>query len=237
MNTQENNSTADTPVISHHETIKTVHSVRRWVVVLATVVVASWVVIGFAIFKHNTSSAADGNLGGIATTKPMRSGQGSWGQLEYTPIVISAPLEYVTEGAVDYSGPVVWHVPNVGSRGLSALLKSIGLKSMLTVELETMSRANVSLPGMSLYPSREFIVSLGAEDRAKLYLTLADYGQNIDIRAQFLFHGESPDEWFAGSGVSAETRKLVEPLIYRHGDFMCFADMRSIFADIPSRDQ
>ena len=164
------------------------------------------------------------------------AGAGPWGQLEYLPIVISPPLEYVAENDVDFSGEVVWHFPNVGSAGLSALLREIGFAAPLVAELESMAKANVSLPGMSLYPSKEFVLGLSAEARAKLYLALCDYKQNSDHRNQFLFRGDSLEQWFAGSTISPETRKLIGPLIYRRGNFMYFADMRTIVSSLPSRD-
>ena len=167
----------------------------------------------------------------------MTATDGPWGSLKYTPIVISPPLEYVTENDVDYSEKMVWHFPNLGSTRLSALFKKSGLAAPLVAELESMTKANISLPGISIYPSKEFVRGLGAEARAKLYLALCDYKQNVDYHNQFLFCGNSPDQWFAGSKVSPETRKLVEPFIYRHGNFMYFADMRSIEGAFPSRDQ
>jgi len=167
----------------------------------------------------------------------MAATTGPWGELQYEPIVIAPPLEYVSENDVDYSGKVVWHFPNVGSTGLSVLLKEIGLAAPIVAELESMAKANVSLPGMSLYPSKEFVRGLNPEDRAKLYLTLCDYRQNRDLRTQYLFRGDSVDQWFAGSTVSPETRKLVDPFIYRRGNFMYFADMRNIADSIASHDQ
>ena len=216
--------------------METAHSMRKWVIVLAVFVVASWVLIAIVIFQHRTPAAANGHPSNYPASMPV-AGAGPWGQLEYLPIVISPPLEYVAETDADFSGEVVWHFPNVGSAGLSALFKKTGLAAPLVAELESMAKANISLPGMSLYPSKKFVLGLSAEARAKLYLLLADYEQNPDARNQFLFCGDSPDQWFAGSGVTPETRKLVEPLIYRHGNFMYFADIRSIVAEIPSKAQ
>jgi len=237
MSTRETNPRPEDSSASHTEAIETAHSVRKWVAVLAVFVIASWVLIGIVIFQHRVPAAANGHSNTLASTRPMVATNGPWGELEYSPIVIAPPLEYVSESDVDFSGKVVWHFPHVGSTGLSALLKKIGLAAPLVAELESMAKANVSLPGMSLYPSKEFVVGLSAEARAKLYLALCDYKQNIDLRNQFLFRGDSPDQWFAGSTVSPETRKLVEPLIYRHGNFMYFADMRSIAGSISSNDQ
>ena len=237
MSTEEANPRPEGSSVSHAELVTTAHSTRKWVSVLAVFVIASWVLICILIFQHRAPAVANGAANASVATRPMVATAGPWGQLEYTPIVISPPLEYVLESEWDFSGRVVWHFPYLGSVGLSSLLKKIGLAAPLAAEMESMAKANVSLPGLSIYPSKEFVRGLSAEDRAKIYLALGDYSQNRDQRDQFLFRGSSPDQWFAGSMVSPETRKLVEPFIYRHGNFIYFADMRSITQAVPPGDQ
>ena len=237
MSTREDNPRPEDSPVLHAEAVKTARSIRKCLFVLGLFVAGSWVFIGMVIFQHRVAARANGNPNTLTATKPMVATAGPWGELRYTPIVISPPLEYVAESDVDLSGKVVWHFPNMGSVKLSALFRKIGFASPLVAEMESMSKANVSLPGMSIYPSKEFVLGLSAEVRAKLYRALCEYGDNRDHRNQFLFRGESPDQWFAGSTVSPQTRKLVEPFIYRQGNFMCFADMRSIVDSIPSRDQ
>ena len=237
MSTRETNPRLEDSSASHTEAIETAHSARKWVAVLAVFVVASWVLIGIVIFQHRDPAAANGNPNTSAATKPMIATTGPWGELEYTPIVISPPLEYVTENEFDFSKPVVWHLPHVGSMGMSSLFKRIGLAAPLSAKLQSMAKANARLPGMSIYPSKEFVMGLSPDVRTKLYFALNDYPQNDNVCTQFLFRGSSSDQWFAGSAVSPETRKLVEPFIHRHGNFMYFSDMRSIADAIPSRDQ
>ncbi|MDP6544751.1 MAG: hypothetical protein QGH60_12220 [Phycisphaerae bacterium] len=237
MTTREINPGSEDSSVSHAEVLETAHSARKWVYVLAVFVAASWVLIAIVLFQHRNPATANGSANTSTDTRPMTATAGPWGELELTPIVIAPPLEYVAESDLDFSGKVVWHVPNVGSVGLTALFKRIGLATPLIAELQSMAKANTSLPGMSIYPSKEFVRGLNAEVRAKLYLALSEFGQNLDLRNQFLFCGDSPDQWFAGSAVSPETRKLVEPFIYKRGNFLYFADMRSIADSIPSREQ
>ncbi|MBT3201909.1 MAG: hypothetical protein HN350_18570 [Phycisphaerales bacterium] len=223
--------------LSHHAAVETVHRVRKWMLILTVGVVVSWIVIAVAIMSHRASLAGEGVTSGkeFATTNPLAASNGPWGELEYTPIVISAPQEYVAEGAVSFAGPVVWHFPKTSAFGLTETLEKSGLPKDMVWKLKKIAKPNPALSGISLHPTKEFVLGLQPEDRAKLYLALADYPQNIDVQTQFLFRGQSPDQWFAGSKVSPEIRKLVEPLIYRYGNFMFFADLRTIFSDIPDR--
>ncbi len=236
MSSQDTNSKVNPPEVSHHEAVKTAHAVRKWVIVLAGTVVVSWVIIGVVFFKHRDSITANGDTGAAAATRPG-PGQGRWGKLEYTPIVISAPSEYVSDAAINYTGPVVWRIPGAGSRELARFIDSCALDPAIAAELEKMAQIDLSIQGMSMHPSREFVLGLKPADRAKLYMALSGYQENTDIRRQFVFCGKSPDDWFSGSEVSLETRKLVEPLIYRHGNFMYFADIRTIYSEISSRSQ
>jgi hypothetical protein len=72
------------------------------------------------------------------------------------------------------------------------------------------------------------------EQRARIYTQLGKTSANPDQASAFSFYGASVDEWLGGSKISRETRQLIEPLIYRHGDFLHFADaalVQSLIAD------
>jgi len=137
-------------------------------------------------------------------------------------------LERVAENAADYSADAAWHFPDIYLAELSALFKRTGLSQPLREKLVSMAAPAKSFDGLSIHPPRQLVLDLDPEDRAALYIALNRYPQNIDQRNQFYFRGSSPDRWFAGSTVSPAIRKLVEPLIYRRGEFMYFADLRSI---------
>jgi len=145
------------------------------------------------------------------------------------PIVIAPPLEFIETPPTEYySEGIAWHFPRIGPVKLSALFKSIDLSAQLRDKLISMAERNESIGGMSIRPPRQFALNICPKDRSALYVALREYRLNDDQQAQFRFRGSSPDEWFAGSGVSPTTRELVEPLIYRRGEFMYFGDFRTI---------
>jgi len=239
MNTTQNHTTApdapDAPAAQRHDAAHT-HAIRKWLTVLTVLMLGSWVVFGIFLFRHGASNAAHSNPyngpGG-----PAAAGPGPWGQLEYTPIIIAPPLEYVSEISLDFSGAPEWHFPNIYLNGLSALCEEIGLSRPLGAKLVSMAKPAKSFRGLSIHPPKQFVMDLSGKDRSALYAVLCQYPQNFDQRNQFAFRGASPDEWFAGSMVSAATRKIVEPLIYRRGEFMYFADLRIILDSIAPKKE
>jgi len=199
------------------------HSFKRGVAAVAIVMVAA--LIPCVVILHNgtlNSARTNPDAASSAVAKP-------WGQLEYTPIVIAPPLEFVPDPPIEcYSEDTVWHFPELGPDDLSILFQKTGLSAPLSEKLLSMAVPNEAIGGMSIHPHRQFVLDISPKDRAALYIALYDNRQNIDQQNLFRFHGSSPDDWFAGSGVSPAVRKLVDPLIYRRGEFMYFADIRSI---------
>jgi len=205
-------------------------AMRKWLILLTVLLAGCWAVLGVLLFQNGRAGTAHANPQAAAAVAPS----GPWGRLECTPLVLSPPLEYLAENSVDYSGEPAWHFPNVYSAGLSALFKEIGLSESLGARLLPLARPARSFGGLTIHPPRQLVLGLSPEDRRALYVALCEYPQNADQRNQFAFRADSADQWFAGSSVSPGTRKLVEPLIYRQGGFVYFADMRSINDSIPS---
>ena len=199
------------------------HSFKRGAAAVAIVMVAALIPC-VAILHNSTLNSARTNpdAASSAVAKP-------WGQLEYMPIVIAPPLEFVPDMSIEYySKPTAWHFRKIGPDRLSILFQKTGLSAPLSEKLLSMAEPNEAIGGMSIHPSRQFVLDICPKDRAALYLTLGDDWRNIDQQNLFRFHGSSPDDWFAGSAVSPATRRLVEPLIYRRGEFMYFVDLPSL---------
>ena len=155
MSTEQTNPAAGNSSAPHPDVIGVTDSTKEWLALLTLVVIATGVLICVVAFQNYPPGVENGNTDGSPGGSDITAGDGPWGQLEYIPIVISPPLEYAAEAAGDFSAVVVWHFPNVGSAGLSALFREIGLAAPLIAELESMAKANVSLPGMSIYPPKQ----------------------------------------------------------------------------------
>ena len=216
-------------------------TIMRWLKGLTLLVIGSWVLLGLQMLPRNNAGTADPNAGpdspaGRPATRSRRAatGQAPWGRLTYTPITISPPLEFVPQAAALTSAEVEWHFPNMISARLRALLSEIGLSEPVREKLFSLADVNPGIEGLTIHPTREIVLGLSPEDRSALYAVLGEFSYNTDQRSSFQFRGDSFDEWIGGSPLSAETRKLAEPLVYRYGSFLFFADLRTIEESLPS---
>jgi len=213
----------------------------KWWLVLLTAAVGVSTILVVSSYRHAPLEVADDNPASEAAqrprllaTKPFRAPSGPWGELECLPISLSPPLELIPEAAEGGSGKVAWHFPGTDSAGLATLFEKIGLSKSLRGTLVSMAKENREIDGSSIYPSRDFVLQLDPESRSALYVALAEHWENADQRSAFRFAADSTDAWFAASRISAETRELVAPLIYRYGNYLFFADLPSIRDALPS---
>jgi hypothetical protein len=201
---------------------------RAWLITGLTFLMVPWIAVA-AIYLRDPAAQTEGSLQ-PATTGPSRpAAAGPWGHLTVTPIVVSPPLEYV---AADWGrnddGPFRWHFPGTSVEVLHAFLASTGLTADQVARLEASVRADNRIRGLTLQPDLELLRSLDSQVRARLYFQLAKSRLNADHGNSFRFFGASTDAWLGGTPISAETRQLVEPLIYRNGDIMHFADVEIV---------
>ncbi|MBT3200940.1 MAG: hypothetical protein HN350_13625 [Phycisphaerales bacterium] len=217
------NSTVNETTESENRGVVTARSFKRPAIAITIALVA--VLISCAVILHNWMyNSAPERSDDTAASVPK-----PWGQLEYTPLTIAPPLEFVRDPLINkFPEDVFWRFPKIAPARLPAHLKSIGLSAPFSEKLMTMARPDKAVRGSRIDPSRQFVLDVPLKDRTALYIALLTDPSNAYQRRQFQFRGSSPDEWFAASGVSPATRKLVEPLIYRRGNFMYFSDYRSI---------
>jgi hypothetical protein len=150
--------------------------------------------------------------------------------------VISPPLELVS---VDW-GPVrvpVWFLPGVGTGQVRELLTAAGVPGEDASRLAASARPEPRISGVVLAPDPGWVRGLPTEVRARLYATLARTGLNEDQAQAFRYKGPSAEAWLGSSLISPRTRQLVEPLLYREGDYLHFADVELVRAEIQNPDE
>lgn len=193
---------------------------RGWVVGLGATVLLPWLVTA-ALYTTRDARVETGGAPSLAAAKATT---GLWGSLTATPIVISPPIEYVT----DESGlrePTRWHFPKVAIADLEAFLRSTGIAPDAVARLVQSARPAPHVAGFTISPDPEFVRGLSPDVRARLYFTLASIPPNVAQAAPYRFHGASLEEWLPDNLVSAETRALVKPLVYQRDGFLFFSDL------------
>lgn len=94
------------------------------------------------------------------------------------------------------------------------------------------ARPDTATNGLTLFPDAALVRGLSRDVRLRLYTQLAKSRLNRAQAEAYRFLGTAPGDWFTGSPVSAATRAIVEPLIYRDGPFLYFADLESVRSEI-----
>ncbi|MEX2272910.1 MAG: hypothetical protein WD690_15665 [Vicinamibacterales bacterium] len=206
---------------------------KSWLIGLGVLFIAPWL-IAAGIYARGTATEAPG----AAAPLPLSEGGGTgpWGQLTITPIVISPPLEYISddEGAAE---PIVWRMPNTTSDVAASFLAWSGMPATDAARLLQSARPDPSTAGIALFPDAALLRSLTPEVRARLYLQLAKSRFNSAQAESYRFLGASAADWFAGSLVSPRTRQIIEPLVYRDGPFLHFADLDMVKSEISDEEE
>lgn len=208
---------------------------RTWLIVLSALVIVPWLVVA-AIYSR---AARAGDAPDVpSVSHPATSGAGGpWGRLTASPIVVSPPIEYISGDLQSPSSAVAWHLPGTSPEVAASFIGWTGMAGADQSRLVNTARPNPGIGGLSLYPDAAFVRGLPAEVRARLYTKLAQTPLNGAQAESYRFLGSSAAEWFAGSPISAETRRLVEPLVYRDGPFLHFADLDLIRSEITDSNE
>ena len=196
---------------------------RAWLIALTMLVVFPWLVLS-AWYAWEEDLIGD-LIAPVAAPEPVATADpGPWGRLTVTPIVISPPLEYVS---TDWGppGPPVWYFPNMTADQIQGALVGAGLPAGTAASIRTTAVPESRINGLAVQPSPAVVAALSPEVRASLYTLLARTRANYAQLHPFRFEAPTSDGWFRGSLIAPGTREQVDPLLYRDGAFLFFADL------------
>jgi hypothetical protein len=145
------------------------------------------------------------------------------GTLATVPIVISPPIEQIPRNWGPITGPE-WYVRAANARELETYLATSGL-TPADVRVIRETARQLDNETIVVTPPVELVRRLSPEVRAGLYLPLMHDERNRVHFEAYRYAGTTVEEWLGQAPVSAETLRLVEPLVYRHTGFLYFADI------------
>ncbi len=155
-----------------------------------------------------------------------------WGELSVKALMISPPAEYVPR-ADGPPEPARWHFPGTTKERLLKLLADAGFSAEASATLVASVKPDAALAGVDLFPTSTFVREIAPEVRANLYRILAKDNANFDQASAYYFHGDSIDAWL-GADTTPKVRALVDPLVYRIGEFLYLADIEVVRAQLGS---
>ncbi len=167
---------------------------------------------------------------------PTQIVTGPWGQLELNRVVIEPPDELITVDAhrIEF---VDWHFPGFAEAQVTALLSHEELNPEQREVLLDRQNWQLRSDRIVVRVPKPIVLGLSPEARRVIYAVLSPFRENNGQWAPASFRAESAHDWFANSGLTADTVAIVQPLLYRRGNSLLFSDLSLILADIKTQRQ
>ena len=158
---------------------------------------------------------------------------GPWGELITRDIQLERPVEYLTE-EVTTPQPETWTFNDLKPEAVKALLAKDGLSAAQIAAAFTPGTFREEKSGTVLLPSADFLLSLDAETRKKLYLALAGLGVNMYLDYPYIFPGGSLESVYADARLNPDDVALLKRLVYVNGDARQMSDYLALLGKIPT---
>jgi hypothetical protein len=209
------------------------------VVGLAALLILPWVIVfsrPATAWRHGPGAAATTSTTAASpatTTAAQPLPAGPWGELEYTPITIEPPADAVHR--FESADTSRWYIRDCTTGELAARLKDAGVGEVQRNALVAAASPDRVGNGVLIRPDAETLAALAPDVRSALYGMLAADPRNA--QSEPFRHPVAGPDWFAQSGLAADTVALVRKYVYRRGDFESFADISAVLPSIAEPDE
>jgi hypothetical protein len=159
---------------------------------------------------------------------------GPWGVLQYYYFYLEAPQHLID--AFPLPNPRTrWAVPVSEEKAFRTLLDDIFMSDEARVALADIANIGVADGLYAVFPPDFVITSLDPGARARLYLYLAQFESNPEIKDPIRIFSGSVDEWASGTEMRPELISLMKELSFvRHG-LLNFADVSFLISQAVSQ--
>ena len=209
---------------------------RKGLLILLIVLIVPYLIAaGFLLSKVNWQRAfKSGSNGNGYSEGGIPCNPGPWGKLEYIPIKIETPEEFLSIQAFESTDPR-WFFGSMTRDAALALMDRAGISSS---EHAKLASAKWERTGAGTYvtPPTDVVISLQPKTRQAIYTTLAQFPENSSQQDVFFFPSEDTSSFFDKSGVADETVALVKQLCYPHGKLQFFADLPLVLRKLQTYD-
>jgi hypothetical protein len=205
---------------------------RPWLIALVAVLILPWLGVAAFWLKPVNQTGVD-----VEDAPPVTAARaGKWGELTLVPIIIAPPMELVFTDWGFMRQPT-WFFPGANADMVAQTLLSAGVSAADAERLRAEVRSEPQIGGVVLTPGPAWVRALTPEIRARIYHLLAKSRLNVDQTQAFRYPGSSLEAWLSPTLIAQHTRNLIEPLIYRDGNYMMFSDIELIRAEIGSDEE
>jgi len=192
------------------------------------------VVIYLAVHMVSPPSKTTGlaTLSSSSTNREEISGP--WGNLDLVPITLDYPSSHAVYD-FDVQPYRQWVFKDSTLESIRQLFAKDGLSEANRDALMNTAVADARFKGFVIHPPDAVVRGLPSAVRAVLYTDLAKNPENVGPSHPSMFRADTVSQWFDKSGVSDETVKKIEPLVYRRENYLLFADPQLVVPEISSR--
>jgi hypothetical protein len=202
---------------------------RPWLIAVIGVLIVPWLTV-FTIWVKPMSLVAFNKPPSATSTS-----KGNWGELTLVPIVISPPKELVFTDWGFMPRPT-WFFPGSDADTVARMLQTDGVSAADAGRLRFNAKFESQIGGVVLTPDPAWVRGLSQPTRSAIYHTLAKSELNMDQVQAFRYPGNNPEAWLGNTLVSPRIKQLVQPLIYRDGNYMLFSDIELIRQEIGNEE-
>ena len=167
-------------------------------------------------------------------TRTVRSGP--WGDLIMHDIQLKRPAEYLSE-EVSKPQPEIWAFSGMKPDAVKALFARNGLSPEQIAKAFAPDCFKETGSGTLLRPSEEFLLSLDADTRQKLYIPMASLGVNTFFEFPCVFPGNEIESIYNDSTLNPDDLALFKRLVYSNGGAKQLSDYGFLLDKIPTRER
>lgn len=189
--------------------------------------------VGFKLAARSRPDLVQDTLAVNPKDKSRSVHVGPWGELITRDIQLERPAEYLTE-EVSSPQPETWTFNGLNVDAVKALLAKDGLSAEQISAAFGPSAVRSGNAGTEVTPSPDFLLSLDAGTRQKLYLAMAGKGVNLYVDYPFIFPTGTIDTIYADPRLNPEDVTLLKRLIYNNGDAKQLSDYLALMCRIPT---
>jgi hypothetical protein len=205
---------------------------------LAGLILFSLALIFSASFiAYKVAAVARVQPAGVVAVNP--SGQsrsvhvGTWGTLVTWDIELERPVEYPTD-EINHPRAQTWWFNGLKPEAVRSLLARNGLTAAQLSAALSPTNVSTYASGTIVKPSGDFLESLDAGARQKLYVGLAGLGINTYLDFPYIFPGNKIDTLYADEELNADDTALLKKLVYPNGGAVQLGDYDYLLNRIPT---
>ena len=161
---------------------------------------------------------------------------GPWGDLVERNIQLERPIEYLTE-EVTIPQPEIWTFNGLNPDAVKALLAKNGLTTAQVAAAFTPGSVREEKSGTVLTPPADFLLSLDAATRGRLYPALEGLGVSLYFDYPYIFPEDNMKSIYADPRLHPDDVRLLKRLVYLNGGVWQLSDYQMMMCQIPTVDR